>query len=123
MAKTIKIKELKELIAKKKDYILIDVRNPDELVNGIIPTSKNIPLDELENALEMNPEKFRESYNFSKFSKKDNLIFYCRTGGRSLIATNLAASKGYNARNYAGSIWEWSETDPKVKRYGPEPNY
>lgn len=119
---TIGLGELKELIESKKDYILIDVRNEDELQNGIIPTSKNIPLPEFENALELNGEEFEKKFNFPKFEKEDNLILYCRTGSRSDMATKFAISKGFTkSKNYAGSIWEWSEHDPNVKRYGPSP--
>ena len=38
------------------------------------------------------------------------------------MATKIAISKGFTkSKNYAGSIWEWSEHDPNVKRYGPSP--
>ena len=44
--------ELKELIDKKEDYILVDVREPDEIKEyGKIPTSINIPLGELKEKL------------------------------------------------------------------------
>ena len=46
------------------------------------------------------------------------VIFYCRTGGRSAIATHFAEEKGYtHAKNYAGSIYDWADIDPKVRRY------
>src|SRR3989338_1479778 len=113
--------ELKKLIDLKGDYVLIDVRNTDELANGMIPSAKNIPLSKIEHAFDMDEDEFKETYGFSKFTKKDNLIFHCRTGGRSEMATQIALGKGYNARNYAGSIWEWAEIDKNVKRYGPMP--
>lgn len=118
----ITINELNELIESKKDYILVDVRNKDELQNGMISTANNIPLPEIENALDLSRGEFEEKFKFPKFEKDDNLIFYCRTGGRSEKATNIAISKGFaKSKNYAGSIWEWSEHDPNVKRYGPSP--
>ena len=46
----IKLNELKGLIESKKDYILVDVRNKDELQNGMIPTASNVPLPEVEHA-------------------------------------------------------------------------
>jgi thiosulfate:glutathione sulfurtransferase len=110
--------ELKELIASKANFILLDVRNKDELHNGIIPTSKNLPLPEFEGALDLSEEEFKEKFNFSKPTKDDNIICYCRTGQRSHIATQLAISKGFKAKNYEGSIWQWSEIDPNVKKYG-----
>jgi len=118
----IKLNELKGLIESKKDYILVDVRNKDELQNGMIPTASNVPLPEIEHALDLSRDEFEEKFKFPKFEKDDNLIFYCRTGGRSEKATNIAISKGFTkSKNYAGSIWEWSEHDPNVKKYGPSP--
>ena len=118
MSQIISRDELKKLIDDKGDYILIDVRNADELRFGIIPTARNIPLSSIEHSLDIPEAEFEESFGFSKLKKENNIIFYCRTGGRSQVATTIAISKGYvNARNYAGSIWEWSEIDPNVKRY------
>ena len=116
--------DLKNLInAGQKNCVLIDVREPDELSFGTIPTAVNIPLGELQTALAMPPEVFQEKYGFPKITKKDNLIFYCRTGQRAQTATQFARVQGFNARNYAGSIWEWAEIDSSVKRYGPDPQF
>ena len=45
-------KVLKQLIDKKESYILIDVREKDELKYGIIPTSSHVPLNEFLKAIE-----------------------------------------------------------------------
>lgn len=107
MIKSITVKELKELIDKKESFHLIDVREPYELENGTIPTSINIPLEDL-------PEKLKSS----NFSKEDKLIFYCRTGGRSRVATEIAISLGFvNSINLVGGIYSWSDIDNNVKKY------
>lgn len=72
--------ELKKLIDTKKPYVLIDVREDDELEYGVIPTSHHLPLGDLEDAFEMPPEAFRARFHFPKMSKKDLVVFYCRTG-------------------------------------------
>lgn len=113
--------ELKQLIDNREKYTLIDVRNKDELLHGMIPTAKNIPLPELEEAFSLSSDVFEQRYHFKKPSPADTIIFHCRSGGRSQQATLFANSKGYTARNFAGSIWQWAEIDPRVKRYGPEP--
>ena len=101
--------ELRKLIDNNGDYVLIDVREPSELEYGMIPSAINIPLDDIE-------------FGIGRFDKNDNLIFYCRTGGRSHQATETAKRLGFsNPRNYKGSIWEWSKIDSNVMRYGPEP--
>ncbi len=123
MVPIITLSELKRLIDTHGNYVLIDVREPAELNFGMIPTAKNIPLGELEEALSLPPAEFENKYHFSHPKKDSNLIFHCRTGGRSEAATKLALAKGYtNASNFKGSIWEWSTIDPRVQRYGPGPN-
>src|SRR3989344_594535 len=103
--------------------ILLDVRGASELHFGMLPGAHHLPLEEVEDALGLLPKIFQKKYRFAKFSKKDCLVFYCRTGHRSKIAAHIAASKGFYAKNYLGSIWEWSKIDPSVKRYGPSPAY
>ena len=105
---SISAKELKELIDKKKEYALIDVREPYEGKEyGSIPTAINIPLEEL-----------KEKLATKQFNKKEKLIFYCRTGGRSRYATEIASAMGFeHTTNLIGGIYAWSEIDPNVKKY------
>ena len=67
--------ELKSYINSKREsqYLLIDVRQPAEYQIGHLPGAKLMPLMELESKL------------FSLPADQD-LVFYCRTGGRSLTA-------------------------------------
>jgi len=109
--------EVEELIDSKGDYILIDVRREDELANGIIPTAKHLCLDEIEIAFELSEEEFKERYGFDKPSKSDLIILYCRTGSRSGMAAMFLKSKGYNVKNYQGSVQAWSLIDDNVKMY------
>lgn len=120
--KVISTDELKNLIdSQSEKYTLIDVRERDELQHGMIPTAGNVPLSELHEALNMSAEDFKSHYGFDLPSKEERVIFHCRTGGRSAQAAEYAETLGFNAENYAGSIWEWAEIDPNVKRYGEEP--
>jgi len=113
----IDLQELKMLMQKKKSYALIDVREKEELSHGMIPGAKHIPLGGFEEALDLDAKTFLELYHFPKPKKEELLILYCRTGNRSEFATRIAISKGFNAKNYHGSIWEWSTIDKNVKRY------
>lgn len=120
MVKIISLEELKKLIGSKGKYVLVDVREKEELKYGVIPTAHNIPFSELKEALVMDPDEFKKRYGFPRFMRNDNVIFYCRMGHRSAKATQHALDKGFaNAKHFKGSVWEWSEIDPKVKRYGP----
>ncbi len=114
--KDITLLELKKLIDSESDYMLIDVRERSELKHGLIPTAKNIPLSELQKAFALNKENFIKKYGFS-ISKKDKMILYCRTGGRSERAAQYLKNKGFNAYNFKGSILEWSSIDKNVKMY------
>lgn len=103
---------------KSGPYILIDVRQPEELVHGVLPTAQNLPIDEVEEAFALPDDAFLRRYRFPKPEKDAVVIFYCRTGGRSARATTIAKEKGYVlAVNYAGSVYDWSEIDPNVKTY------
>lgn len=115
--KIITTDELRELIDLNNKYLLIDVRERDELKHGVIPTSKNIPLSEFKKALLMSENEFIMKYNFEKPLKSELLIVYCRTGVRACEASKIAISLGYGAVCYKESIWGWSKIDSSVKRY------
>ncbi|XP_050096886.1 rhodanese domain-containing protein CG4456 isoform X4 [Anopheles aquasalis] len=94
------------------EKLLIDVRNPDELAEtGKIPTSINIPLDQVKQAFgpETEAEQFRKLYGVAKPQPDHYLILSCRTGRRSQMALDTITELGYrNARNYKGSWTEWA---------------
>ncbi|KAF9217056.1 hypothetical protein CPC16_009019 [Podila verticillata] len=90
---------------------LIDVRDLNEVVNGIIPTAHHIPLSGLEAALALDDEAFKAQHGFRKFGKDDEVVFYCRSGRRSNLAWQLSRGLGYTrVRNYPGS---WIEYEAK----------
>ncbi|KAL5280288.1 TSTD3.2 family protein [Megaselia abdita] len=93
--------------------ILIDVREPEELKEfGQIPTSFNIPLGEVEKALQLSDDKFKALYGHSKPKQDDYVIFHCKLGRRSQTASETAAKLGYtNIHNYVGSWKEWAEKE------------
>ncbi|XP_008261535.1 thiosulfate sulfurtransferase/rhodanese-like domain-containing protein 3 [Oryctolagus cuniculus] len=108
VSKDVTYKELKSLL-NSKNIMLIDVRETWEIREyGKIPGSVNIPLDEVGEALQMNPRDFKEKYNEVKPSKSDNLVFSCLAGVRSKKALDTAISLGFNsAQHYAGGWKEW----------------
>lgn len=79
-------------------YVLIDVRQPSEYEMGHIPGALFMPLMEFESKL------------FELPSDRD-LIFYCRTGGRSVAAALLAQDAEVTSGrvyNLLGGILKWS---------------
>ncbi|XP_073464987.1 thiosulfate:glutathione sulfurtransferase isoform X2 [Aquarana catesbeiana] len=104
--------DLKKLINSGSVQIF-DVRNPEELQNGRIPNSVNIPVTEVEAALQMDAASFKQKYKVEKPKlEDDNLIFHCQLGKRGQRATDIAVSQGYTkARNYLGAHKEWAEKE------------
>ncbi|XP_063804797.1 thiosulfate:glutathione sulfurtransferase [Pseudophryne corroboree] len=107
--------DLKKLIS-TRDFQIFDVRTPEEVKDGKIPNSTNIPVTEIEDALKMDPDTFKATYNVEKPKLDDdnNLVFHCHMGRRGQRATDIAAGLGYkNARNYSGGYKEWAEKEGK----------
>ncbi|MFC2450073.1 MAG: rhodanese-like domain-containing protein [Flavobacteriaceae bacterium] len=76
-----------------RNYHLVDVREPMELItDGAIEGALNVPLSELE-------ERKDEILNL-----KGNIIFFCKSGGRSGKAVDFFKEKGisniYNGGGY-----------------------
>ena len=76
------------------NYHLVDVREPMELItDGAIEGALNIPLSELE-------ERQDEILNL-----EGNIIFFCKSGGRSGKAVDFFKEKGigniYNGGGYS----------------------
>ncbi|KAN0100909.1 Rhodanese-like domain containing protein [Tylopilus felleus] len=87
---------------------LIDVREPDEVMQGSIPSSVNLPLSVIANSLNLNAQAFRSQHGFDKPGKAQEIVFYCRSGKRSASACDIARRNGYeNVINYEGSWLDW----------------
>ncbi|KAI9208583.1 Rhodanese-like domain-containing protein [Polychytrium aggregatum] len=106
--------ELEGLIADaeksgKQNYILIDVREPYEVIEGRIPTAMHIPVGDLNEALEMPAQTFHTLYGFNKPEKDQLVVFYCRSGVRSTAAVGIAKEHGYQLlKNYRESWLGWN---------------
>lgn len=74
---------------------MIDVREPDEVLQGSIPSAVNLPLSVLPNALHLPPAEFKEKFGFEKPRTNQEIIFYCRSGKRSSTAADVAQRNGF----------------------------
>jgi len=96
---------------------LIDVREPDEVLQGMIPSAVNLPLSVLAGALHMDGDKFKEKYGFQKPAFDQEIVFYCRSGKRSSSASDVARRNGYtNILNYKGSWLDWTAKEIKQSK-------
>lgn len=105
------VQELKALIdSGAKDFLLLDVRNPNEYQIGKIPGSVLVPLPEIENGEGV--AKVKELLNGHR------LIAHCKLGGRSAKALAILKAAGIEGTNVKGGINAWSqEIDPSVPQY------
>jgi adenylyltransferase/sulfurtransferase len=105
------VKELKELIdSGAKDFVLLDVRNPNEYQIGQIPGSVLVPLPDIEHGAGV--AKVKELLNGHR------LIAHCKMGGRSAKALGILKEAGIEGINVKGGINAWSEeVDPSVPQY------
>ncbi|KAG1810115.1 Rhodanese-like domain-containing protein [Suillus plorans] len=94
------------------DAYLIDVREPDEVMQGSIPSSVNLPLSVLANSFHLSPQAFKAQHGFEKPGKQQEVVFYCRSGMRSASACDIAKRNGYeNILNYEGSWLDWTSRE------------
>ncbi|GAA5823985.1 hypothetical protein JCM11251_003369 [Rhodosporidiobolus azoricus] len=107
----VKYDEVKAISEAPDDKILIiDVREPNEVALGSIPSSVNLPLSEFEKAIRMDEGDFVKTYGFRKPTKQQGLITLCKAGVRAQTALDLAKSAGYKwVRNYEGSYMDWEK--------------
>uniref|UniRef100_A0A3Q4GRI5 Thiosulfate sulfurtransferase like domain containing 3 n=1 Tax=Neolamprologus brichardi TaxID=32507 RepID=A0A3Q4GRI5_NEOBR len=100
--------QLKELLVGRK-AVVIDVREPWELREyGFIPGSINVPLAQVNTALQLGPEDFKEKYGGELPHQTDNVVFTCLAGIRSKTALNTAITLGYkDVRHYSGGWQDW----------------
>lgn len=78
-----------------QETYLIDVREPGEVVQGMIPSAVNLPLTVLAESLTLPPDDFKAKFGYSKPTPEKQVIFYCRSGMRSASACDVAKRNGF----------------------------
>jgi molybdopterin/thiamine biosynthesis adenylyltransferase/rhodanese-related sulfurtransferase len=92
------------------DFLLLDVRNPNEYEIAKIAHSVLVPLSEIESGSGV--DKVRSLLNGQK------LIVHCKSGMRSAKALGILKEAGIEGTNVKGGILAWSrEVDPSVPEY------
>ncbi len=88
--------KLLSILQNEDSFILMDVREPGELLEtGIIPGAINKPVKKVKK-------------EFSTLPRKGKLIIYCRTGNRSAYIAKFLADKGFeNIYNLKDGIVGW----------------
>ena len=106
MIEEITVGELKRLHDGGDDFILLDVREPEELATASIPWAKWIPMREI-------PARIGE------LPREKPIVCMCHHGARSERVAEFLTATGYDkAVNLGGGIDAWScSVDPTVPRY------
>ena len=88
--------EAQVLMEREQDYLILDVRSPEEFAEGHIPHAINIPMDRIG---EEPPQELPD---------RNQMIFvYCVKGIRSMNVANRLAHMGYKNIIEMGGIQDW----------------
>lgn len=82
-------------LLKQDDIQLIDVRQPQEHDAGRIAGGRFIELAQLAAQVET-------------IDRDRPIVFYCRSGSRSAMATEAFRGAGFDAHNMLGGLIEWN---------------
>jgi adenylyltransferase/sulfurtransferase len=95
----ISAKELKNKFASNDDFLLVDVREPEEFADSRIPGSVLIPV-----------AGFVDASAFKLLPRDKEIILHCRSGIRSATCLALIQKAGFtNSRHLEGGIVAWEK--------------
>lgn len=94
---------------------VIDVREPEEFAAGHLPGAVNIPRGVLEFQVDGHPAlNFRTDPHLSH--RREPVILYCRTGGRSALAAEALKRLGFDRPlSLAGGYTQWTADGGSVE--------
>ncbi|UII55258.1 rhodanese-like domain-containing protein [Cytobacillus spongiae] len=93
--KTITTDELEKKLKAGEMLELVDVREDEEVEQGMIPGAKHIRMGTI-------PE------NLQEFDKEKEYIFICRSGNRSGNVCYFLQDQGYKVVNMVGGMLDWN---------------
>ncbi|WP_106496849.1 rhodanese-like domain-containing protein [Lentibacillus sp. Marseille-P4043] len=86
--------EVEEVMEKDTNAVIIDVREDEEVAQGMIEHAKHIPLNKIPQAIK-------------DLDKNKHYVLVCRSGGRSMNAALYMDEHGFNVSSMAGGMLEW----------------
>ena len=98
--------DVKAMLDRGDNFVLVDVREPHEHRIGNIPQAKLIPLGEVSKRLD-------------ELDRAADIVVHCKSGMRSAKACGILRQAGFaRVRNMKGGILAWSDkVDPSVPKY------
>ena len=95
--KQISMDEAVTMMAEETDYIILDVRTPEEFAEKHIPNAINVPNETI------GKDEILELPN-----KEQLILVYCRSGNRSKQASEKLVKLGYTNIYEFGGINDWT---------------
>jgi len=96
--------------------VFVDIRDVRELErDGMIPGAKHAPRGMLE--FWIDPES---PYHKPWFAEDRTFVFYCASGWRSLLATQVAQEMGLKAASLTGGFGDWKRAGLPVEERKPK---
>ncbi|WLR45966.1 rhodanese-like domain-containing protein [Halobacillus litoralis] len=93
--KEITPQQVEEKINNNDDFTIIDVREDEEVSQGMVPNAKHIRLGDI-------PEKIES------LPKDQEYVMICRSGRRSMNAAEFMKERGFgNVQNMEGGMLKW----------------
>ena len=89
-------------LLREREAQLVDVREPYEHEAGRIAGARHIELDKL-------------SEQAPAIDRERPVIFYCRVGSRSAMATQAFRAAGYDAYNLSGGLAAWVSSGLEIE--------
>src|SRR3982751_5670570 len=91
---TITPEELEKKLEAGEKLELVDVRENEEVVFGMVPGAKHIRMGDI-------------PANLDYFDKDKEYIFICRSSARSANVCYYLEEQGYKVRNMVGGMLDW----------------
>lgn len=103
MVNEIDSESLSKRLEDGEDVLLVDIRTPAEMAQGIIPDSLMLPMHLI-------------PIRMSELPKDKDVVLYCRSGARSYQACAYMMQQGHaRAINLRGGIIAWARHGYPVK--------
>jgi rhodanese-related sulfurtransferase len=94
-----------DFLKQKENYLVVDVRTPEEFANGHIPTAVNMPLNDL--------EKYLQQLS----SSEKPILVYCRSGRRAWVAEQQMIKAGINnVFHLEGDMNSWQASQHPISQ-------
>ncbi|MBK1649367.1 rhodanese-like domain-containing protein [Rhabdochromatium marinum] len=103
MVREIDSDALKQRLDGAGELLLVDIRTPEEVAQGMIPTATHLPMHLL---------PLRQA----ELPRDKDLVIYCRSGARSYHACQFLMQQGFtNTINLRGGIIDWARQGLQLK--------